>query len=171
MGFTEISPNEITGNFIDRIATDWMLVGAGTPDKFNAMTASWGQIGNLWATPVATIYVRPQRYTRLFVEGNDYFSISFFRPGKYREPLNIMGTKSGRDGDKIKEAGLKISGFGEHDIAAFSDAEVILICRKLYKQELDESCFLDKKIVDTMYPAKDFHCTFTGKIEKAYYKK
>ena len=48
-----------------------MLITAGTKEKCNTMTASWGGLGVLWGGPVATVYIRPQRYTMEFVEGSD----------------------------------------------------------------------------------------------------
>ena len=40
-------------NAFDLIGKEWMLVTAGTEDKFNTMTASWGGVGILWNKPVA----------------------------------------------------------------------------------------------------------------------
>ena len=79
---------------------EWALLTAGKKDKFNTMTISWGGLGTIWNKPVATIYVRPNRYTYQFIEDNEYFTISFYNEG-YRRDLGILGSKSGRSLDKI----------------------------------------------------------------------
>ena len=170
MNYKKIQLLEIKDNFFQRIGTDWMLVSAGTPGDSNAMTASWGQIGILWNKPVATMYIRPQRYTRQFTDRDDRFSLSFFAPGENRKALGIMGSKSGRDCDKIAEAGLSIQGFGENNIAAFDGASLIIICRKIYHQDLTEDSFVDLSIIDEMYPEKDYHRMYVGEIEEVFLK-
>ena len=65
MGFQKISAKEIKGNLIKMIADEWMLVTAGDSSGFNTMTASWGMMGEMWASDVAVTVIRPQRYTCL----------------------------------------------------------------------------------------------------------
>ena len=62
---------------------EWALVTAGTLEHYNTMTISWGGLGTLWGKPVATVYVKPIRYTHSFLDANDYFTVSFY-PEKYR---------------------------------------------------------------------------------------
>ena len=100
--FKEIKPEELEFNPFRLIGKDWMLITAGTEEKFNTMTASWGSVGILWNKPAVTIYVRPTRYTYEFVEKYDEFTISFFSE-EYRSALNFCGSKSGRDYDKALE--------------------------------------------------------------------
>lgn len=166
MNFKEITPRDLQDNFFHRIGTDWMLVGAGTPQHCNAMTASWGQLGHVWNTFVSTVYVRPQRYTYEFVEQYERYSISFFAPGTQRQALNIMGSQSGRDGDKIAQAGLTVAGFGPHNTAAFHEANLVLICRKLYSQDIKAEHFVEPAMIETYYPERDFHRMYVGAIEQ-----
>ena len=81
-----------------------MLITAGNLTKYNTMTASWGGFGILWNKPVCYVFVRPSRYTFEFMESNAGFTLSFF-PKEYRKALNILGSKSGRDLDKVKLSG------------------------------------------------------------------
>lgn len=83
----------------------WALVTAGTPEHYNTMTISWGGLGTLWRRPVATVYVKKNRYTFEFMEQNDYFTVSFY-PEAQRRALSLLGSTSGRDGDKVAAAGL-----------------------------------------------------------------
>ena len=40
--------------------------------SLNTITASWGGFGVLWGKNVAFIFIRPQRYTKEFVENSGY---------------------------------------------------------------------------------------------------
>lgn len=53
---------------------------------------------------------------------------------------------------------------------AFAEARLVLVCKKLYRQDLAANCFLDNSLIDTHYPAGDYHCLYVGEIEKAYTK-
>lgn len=75
--FKQIDPAEITDNFIRAIGREWMLITAGNRESCNAMTASWGMIGFIWGRPVAQFVIRPQRYTREFVDREERVTLSF----------------------------------------------------------------------------------------------
>ena len=45
---------------------------------------------------------------------------------------------------------------------------VALLCRVLYKQDILEEHFLDKALVESVYPQKDFHRMYVGEIERVY---
>ena len=95
-------------NVFNLIGEKWMLVAAADKQgKSNAMTASWGGMGILWGKKVAFVFIRPQRYTKNFVDEAENFSLSFFGE-EYRKMLSYMGRVSGRDKDKIKNSGLTL---------------------------------------------------------------
>jgi len=157
-----IDPSEIANNPFTLIGEDWMLITAGELGDCNTMTASWGALGVLWGRQVAFIVIRPTRYTYQFVERSDTFTLSFFGE-EYREALNICGTKSGRDGDKIAEAGLTPLPSPGGSVY-FAEANLVLECRKLYGQDFDPKLFVDKSIDGEVYPAKDYHRLYVGEI-------
>lgn len=142
-----------------------MLIAAGDNSRVNAMTASWGGLGVLWHKQVATVYVRESRFTLELIDKNEGFSLSFLGAG-FRDELNLIGSKSGRDGDKIKEAGLHVSFFGK--VPAFNEAETVLCCRKLFRQRLELENFLDAEPVRKFYPTCDRHVMFIAEIEAVY---
>ena len=79
----EVSVQELQLNPMTKIAKEWMLITAGNEqDGYNAMTASWGHLGAMWGQggglPTAVAYLRPQRYTKEFVDRADTYTISFF---------------------------------------------------------------------------------------------
>ena len=106
MVFKETDISSLEFNPFDKISKQWMLVTAGDGEASNTMTASWGGVGIMWGKPVATVYIRPQRYTKEFIDKNEYFTLSFL-PEEYRKALSVCGSVSGRNvADKWKEAGL-----------------------------------------------------------------
>ena len=72
-----IDPRELTDNFFEAVGKEWMLVTAGTKEKFNMMTASWGCIGWLWNKPVAVAFIRPERFTHSIIEQQERLTLSF----------------------------------------------------------------------------------------------
>ena len=173
--YKTINPKELNGNVFELIDSKWFLITAENPDdtRFNTMTASWGGMGIMWAKPVVWAVVRPCRYTYEFMEAADYFTLTFF-PEQYRKALNILGTKSGRDGDKIKESGLTpdiitLDGGENKKAVAFKEADTIMVCRKLYYQDIDPAHFIDESI-DKNYPKKDYHRMYFGEIINCFVK-
>lgn len=159
--FKNIEPEQITDSVFNLLAKDWMLITAGDKDKFNMMTASWGGFGVLWNKKIAWCVVRPQRYTYEFMESANVFTLSFFEE-KYRKALELCGTRSGRDIDKMKAAGLTPL-FTDLNGVCFSEARLVLECRKIYFQDIDPKHFLDASI-DANYPQKDYHRMYLGEI-------
>lgn len=149
------------------IGEQWMLVTAGNERGYNTMTASWGGLGVLWNKNVATIYIRPQRYTKEFIDANEQFTLSFFS-SKYRPALSLCGSKSGREVDKAKETGL--TPIHSDGVTYFAEAEIVLLCKKLYRQSMDPSCFLDSSLIDANYPQNDFHEIYIAEITKILVK-
>lgn len=161
-----ISPFDLKENIFDLLDNRWMLITAGSEQHFNTMTASWGGFGILWNKTVSFIFIRPQRYTHKFVESKDTFTLSFFSE-KYRSVLNFCGSKSGRDYNKPKEAGLTPVITPNNSIA-FGEASLILDCRKIYSDVIKNDHFIDSSIIDKVYPAKDFHTLYIGEITECY---
>lgn len=166
MDFKKITPAELTDNPFTLIGKDWMLVTAGNPDSYNTMTASWGGVGFLWNKNVCHVYVRHSRYTKEFIEREGSLTLSFFDE-KYREALTFCGKNSGRNVNKAKECNLtpiKVS-----DSVAFSEARLIISAKVLYKQDMDETCFIDKSLLGN-YKDGDFHRIYTCEIEEVLVK-
>lgn len=164
--FKELKPEKLGGNIFDMIGRQWMLVTAGKPGDFNTMTASWGGAGILWGKPVAFSFIRPSRYTYEFMEKYNRYTLSFFGE-EYREALNICGSRSGRDTDKVKETGLTPA--NDDDVVYFGEAQTVFVCHKLYFQDMAIPNFIDKEIAST-YSASNLHRTYIGEIEKVLVK-
>ena len=167
--FKRRSLSLLNENVFDMLDKEWMLITAGTTQKFNTMTASWGGFGILWNKPVAIIYVRPQRHTYGYTETNDIFTLSFFGHGSMREALSFCGSKSGRDFDKPKETGLVPTVTSENGVA-FEQARLVFDCRKLYADDIKPQNFIDVGIDSKVYSAKDYHRFYIAEILGCYVK-
>ena len=124
------------------------------------MTVSWGGLGTLWNKPVASVYVRTSRYTHDFMDNNEYFTVSFY-PENYKKTLGVLGSKSGRDMDKMKESGLtpkEVDGS-----MTFAEAEVTLLCKKLMCQRL-EPANMNSDIANQFYSKEAEHDMYIGEV-------
>lgn len=158
-----LKPEELQKNPFELIGQEWMLVTAKKGDQVNTMTASWGGMGIMWHKSVAFVVIRPGRYTKEFVDSAETFSLSFFGGG-YKKELSYLGSVSGRDEDKIAKAGLTVA--CEQDTPYFSEAKLVLLCKKLYKQAMTPDSFIDPTLEEKHYPNKDYHVLYIAEIEQ-----
>lgn len=163
----KIDPKQLDKNVFSAIGDQWMLITAGTVEHCNTMTASWGGLGVIWGAPAATCYIRPQRYTKEFVDREEYFTLAFFGE-EHRKALALCGSKSGRDIDKVKECGFTVKA-AEGGAPYFEQAELVLVCRKRFAQPMDPDN-LPREIQDKWYPEKDYHTLYIGEIVEALVK-
>ena len=165
----KIDPAKISVEIVSLWDKQWFLLTAGTPEDFNMMTVSWGSIGCMWNKPFAQIVVRPQRYTFEFMEKSDSFTLCSFSE-QYRPALQLLGSKSGRHGDKLSLTDLTVKKSSIVSAPAYKEASLILECRKIYYQNFDPKGFLDESIQDN-YPINDYHRIYYGEIVAAFVEK
>ena len=141
----------------------WFLLTAGEnrPGSFNSMTVSWGAFGVLWHRPLAVVMVRPQRYTRQFMESHETFSLCAF-DDTYRPVLNLLGTQSGRNTGKMAECGLTPLALSRIPCPGFAEAKLILECRKTYFDDLEPAHFLADFIAPNYQ--SDYHRMYFGEV-------
>lgn len=162
--FKTIVPEEFDQSVFRMIGRDWMLVAAEKDGKVNAMTASWGGFGVMWGKNVAFVVIRPQRYTKEFVDAANTFSLSFLK-NDYRNELNYFGTVSGRDEDKIAKTEFGVA--HRKGTPFFEEADTVIVCKKLFAQPYDPACFLDGGTVDAKwYPDKDYHTLYIAEVQE-----
>lgn len=159
------------------------LVTAGTIDHFNGCTIGWGSLGNIWSragsvSPIITVYVYPSRYTCEFLKANDTFTVSFFSE-KYRRALGYMGSHSGRDEDKVKNAGL--TAVALENSVMYEEAELTFLCKKLYQHSFSKSDLIEEiqeyyQTSPKVYPPDEngdwqTHYMFIGEVIKVVDKR
>lgn len=163
----EINPYELNENPFKLIGKDWMLITAEKDNRVNMMTASWGQVGIMWNKPVVNIFIRESRFTKSFIDNGDTFTLCVL-PEEFRSVMNLCGSKSGRDMDKVKETGLTVEHDGE--LPYFAESRLVLECRKLYAQPMPEEAFNVKEIYKVCYPTNDLHTQYICEITKILVK-
>ena len=162
--FKKTSVYDLPFNVFEEINKNWMLITAKNPDgKVNTMTASWGMMGEIWGKEAVTVYIRQSRYTKEFVDSQDYFTLSLF--DGYKKELGVLGSKSGRDGDKISEVGFTIEEVDNQP--TFSQCKAVLVCKKMYQ---DDIAIKDMKedITKAMYQDGDQHTMYIAEIVGCY---
>ena len=160
----EAALSEFKENVFQLISKDWILITAGTPERYNAMTASWGGLGHIWSRDVAYVFVRPTRYTYQFMEQYDRFTLSFFDK-EYKKALSFCGTKSGREVDKFAATGLTPS----RTAPVYPEqARLVLFCRKIYVSDITPAGMIDKTLDD--FYQNDYHRMYIGEIERCLVK-
>ena len=162
--FRKTTVYNLKQNVFREINQNWMLITAKKPDgSINTMTASWGAMGEIWNTEAVTVYIRQSRFTKEFVDAQDYFTVSLF--DGYKAQLGLLGSRSGRDGDKIAEAG-----FHPVDLdgqPGFEESKCVLVCRKLYRDDIRLED-MPEDIRGKWYADGDYHTMYIGGIVSCY---
>ena len=154
----EINYKDMKFNPFNLIGGEWMLVTAGNEQSgCNTMTAA-----SIF-DPTAVIYLRPSRYTKKFVDEEKYFTLCVMDKS-FKKQMAYLGSASGRDEDKVAKTGLTPV-YADHSVY-FKEAKLVLVCKKVFAQELKESSFFYQETIDKSYPLRDFHTMYVGKIEK-----
>ncbi len=138
-----------------------LTAGENQPGKFNTMTIGWGSLGVIWGFPMALVMVRPSRYTYEFMEKSTSFTITAFEP-RYQEVLSLMGTRSGRDLDKVAASGLTPVPSTKIPAPGFAEARLILECEKIYNDDLVVTALEESALKH--YRDGDFHRIYLGRV-------
>ena len=137
-------------------------------DKVNSMVIGWGHIGRIWERPVFVTYVRDCRYTYEILKQNPEFTVNIPINGMDKNAFRICGTQSGRDIDKIAEAGLTLEDPEVITVPGIREFPLTLECRVLYQEEQDASK-LPEEIRKQFYSIETSeHTAFYGEIVSAY---
>ena len=159
-----ITNQEFTLRSISAWDDTWFLLTSGDFEKgqYNTMTVSWGSIGMIWSKPFVQVVVRPTRHTYGFMQTFPDFTLCAFDE-KHREALRLLGTKSGRDFDKISSS--KLTPVHSQKVAApaFAEANLVLECRKVYQSPFNPEHFIAPEI-EKCYSESDYHTCYYGEI-------
>ncbi len=164
MNISPISFQELRLKSFSIFDDQWFLLTCGDMKNrhFNSMTISWGSLGIMWNKPFIQVVVRPTRYTHEFLQVYPDFTLCAF-PDAHRKALALLGAKSGRDGDKIAEAGVTPCQSKMVSSPAFEEANLIFECRKMYSDVFRPEQFLDPAI-EGVYTKNDYHTIYYGEI-------
>lgn len=167
--YKKLDPEKIPGNIIKMLSNDWMLITAGNDSGFNMMTASWGGLGYLWEKPVAFCFINPARYTYQLMETNNYYTLSFYTEA-YRDALKYCGSTSGKNSNKVEGSGLTPITLPS-GAKAFSEAWLIIECKKVLGQQITKDAVFDEKVKENWTSeGKQLHKMYAGEIVNVWVK-
>ncbi len=146
-------------------------------DKFNSMVIGWGHLGVVWGQQTFVVYVRENRYTKAQLDRNREFTLSIPLDKADPKITQICGMKSGRNVDKVKEAGLTLVDAETNHTPAVLEYPLTIECEVLYSQKQDLPS-IPEDIRQSSYPQdvdgsaplanRDAHTAYIGKIVNAY---
>ena len=145
--------------------TNNALLTAGGRARSNTMTIGWCGLGRVWNMPACTVYVRPERYTYEFLEAGEYFTVSVPALADH-DRIKVFGTKSGRDTDKLAQSGMTLA-YTESGVPYVAESEWVLVCRKLYVQDMKPECLTDDR-PERFYEGEAWHRMYIGEVVEAY---
>lgn len=124
--FKQIEPYDITDNVFTLVNKIFPVIAVGEPDNCNAMVASGGGMGTLFRKPATWCVFPSNRYTLELIEQSQTYTLSYFSD-EYREYFMLLGRKSGRDSDKMKEVELTLieTPLGN---TTFEEARLVIEC-------------------------------------------
>ena len=145
-----------------------ILLTTKVGDKVNSMAIGWGTIGIQWEKPVFIAFVRTCRFTHEMLEGNGEFTVNVPVGSFPRKTLGLLGSKSGRDMDKIAAAGVTLVEPNVISVPGIKEFPLTLECRVLYHQ-LQHDNELNDELTQRFYTRETAnHTAFYAEIVDAY---
>lgn len=158
-----IDPSEFNLNIFKIWEKNWFLLTAGTKNKYNMMTVAWGSIGRMWNKHFIQVVVRPSRYTFNFMNEFETFNLSAF-PKDYKKDLGILGSTSGKDGDKLLKTSLTATPGIKIETPMYNEAELVIEAKTIYSQDMDNNNFIPEYIEECYPGGTDYHRIYFGEV-------
>ena len=171
--FRQISPEEITDDVFTLVGKVFPVITAGKADHYNSMTGSGGGMGLLFRKPTTWCVLRADRYTLEIIQKEHTYTMSYF-PDKYREQVLFLGSKSGRDSEKMKEVELTSVETPSGNMS-FKEARLIIECTltQITTPALDDFCTQEARdyLNEAYKEATDYRKYVFGEITHVWVKK
>jgi flavin reductase (DIM6/NTAB) family NADH-FMN oxidoreductase RutF len=152
-----------TNQIFKKLPTPGVLLVTGKKnEKKNIMTIGWIELGYVWKGPVISVLIRPSRYTYKMLDEYDEFSINILSDD-YKKEIAFCGASSGSYCDKFKETGLHPVYSGENSAISIKEADLVIECKTLYKNDIDPKNLSDI-ILARYYSNQDYHRIITASI-------
>ena len=149
---------------MDQMGRTGLILTSGR--EGNPMAIGWGTVGIIWGRPVFLVLVRPSRYTFGLMEGHPEFIVNV-PTDDMKEKVNICGSVSGRDTDKINKCGFTMKKGKDVAVPFIEDCPVHYECKVIHKNNVINAN-LSKDIVAGTYASGDFHTIYYGQILGVY---
>ena len=173
----QINVTDYAGDILKALTHGGILVTTKNGEKINSMVIGWGTLGTNWGRPTFVTYVRQSRFTKEQLDANPEFTVNIPMGDFDRNILKVCGTLSGRNIDKVKEAGLTPVDPEVISVPGIKEFPLTLECKVMYAQK-QELSLLPEDMRERMYPRnvgpeapganRDEHTSFYGEIVSAY---
>lgn len=159
----KINPEDLSMQPVKAFNKDWFALTVEASRNVNAMTISWGTIGELWNKPVVIVYVSSSRASKRMMDRASTFTISAFPESfRNRESLAYIGSHSFDDEpEKIKNSGLTLEKTPEGALT-YKQASLVLQCKKIYSDDFKKN-LMPSEIVK-IYDNLGLHTFYIGEI-------
>lgn len=171
--FKAIDAKDIDQNIFKLLGENYSVITAGTDSLYNSMTASWGGWGRLYEKQVAWCTLNAGRYTLELIKKEGRYTFSFFDEA-YKDQVLFLGSKTGRDSDKMKELKLTKVDTPSGNIT-YKQAFLVLECKLIQQSTInpaDAKEVEDKKFLeDAKKSGKGYHQLLIGDITNVWIRK
>lgn len=171
--FKSIDAKDIDQNIFKLLEVDHSVITAGTDSLYNSMTASWGGWGRLYEKQIAWCTLNAGRYTLELIKKNETFTFSFFDEA-YKDQVLFLGSKTGRDSDKMKEVKLTKVDTPSGNIT-YKEAFLVIECKLIQQSTINPEDVKepeDKEFLNKAYKnANNYHQLLIGDITKVWLRK
>ncbi len=169
--FQEIDPADYREWLSDLMREeDYTVLTAGNDSLYNSMAASWEALALYFNSPTIMNLIGAKRYTLEFIRKHKTYTLSFL-PEQYKDEVFALGSKSGRNSNKMKETKLTHVTTPLGNIA-YQEASVVVECQLFEITTVNPNDFYSeegKKFVEKAYSeAQDYHKLVYGKITKMW---
>lgn len=149
--FKEVLPDKINDNVFTLVGELFPVITAGNSMHYNSMVSSGGGMGILFKKPVIWSVLRSDRYTLELIREERTYTISYF-PDNYKEQLIFLGSKSGKNSNKMQEVELTSIQTPLENIT-FEEARLIIECKLIQITTPNVSDFYTQEVQDYLTEA------------------
>jgi len=171
--YQQISPEEISDNVFKLVGKDFYVITAGKKDQSNSMTASGGGFGMIFKKPTTWCVLRSDRYPLEMILKEQTYTMSYF-PEEQMKQILFLGSKSGRDSEKMKEVALTSVQTPSGEMS-FQEARLIIECKltQITTPNPEDFCTQEAKnyINEAYKEASDYRKYIFGEITQVWVKK
>ena len=137
-------------------------------NKINTMVIGWGTTGVMWRMPVFIAMVRKCRFTYELLEKSREFTVTF-PYADMPQAVQLCGSKSGRNKDKLALCGLKTLPGQKIDTPVLDVPGMHYECKIVYDRLMGPEK-LDKALNELWYnkTPDDYHVFYIAEIVDSY---
>jgi flavin reductase (DIM6/NTAB) family NADH-FMN oxidoreductase RutF len=155
------------------VGTENAVLTSGNEQDYNSMTIGWGGWGKMFNKPVTWCFLRANRYTLDYIRKDQTYTLTYFDP-QFNDQVMFLGSKSGRDSEKMKENTLSYVKTPSGNVA-YKESKLIVECKltEITTVTPDDFYLQEGKdfVAEAHGEAKDYHKLVFGEITNIWIRK